>query len=276
VTLASSALWLALATAAAPAQVTLGTWPTNDSRELAPELIELDIGSYRHKGYGELSRRRAITARHGSTLTVDLRRLTLSRDAVKRAYRRCSFAIDCDEPSVRRLRPALETKSGKRATPSEIARFVSGYIVSKNLARGLDLPSTTAVRREGDCTEHAMLTVALARLAGYPARVIFGLALVEDFKTSSKTAFGHAWAEIHDGRRWSLLDAALMPGAPPAAKYGKHAAACVAYIPVQIVDKEGPEFPGTGGFHPTLIRSVGVSSRPIRNAGVCSPLVVEE
>ncbi len=55
----------------------------------------------------------------------------------------------------------------------------------------------------GDCTEHAILFVALARAAGVPAREVGGLVYADD----DVPTFGwHAWAEIHDGRHWIAMD----------------------------------------------------------------------
>jgi hypothetical protein len=57
--------------------------------------------------------------------------------------------------------------------------------------------------KAGDCTEHSLLFVALARSAGVPAREVGGLAFVG----GSKPLFGwHAWAEIHDGKQWVTVD----------------------------------------------------------------------
>ena len=56
--------------------------------------------------------------------------------------------------------------------------------------------------RTGDCTEHSVLLVALARALGYPARVVVGM--VSD---GSVFAF-HMWAEVGiDG--WVPFDPAL-------------------------------------------------------------------
>jgi hypothetical protein len=42
-------------------------------------------------------------------------------------------------------------------------------------------------------------------LVGWPARVVLGVVLVP--QESTVRAFGHAWTEIHDGRRWQRADA---------------------------------------------------------------------
>lgn len=55
----------------------------------------------------------------------------------------------------------------------------------------------------GDCTEHSVLFVALARAAGIPARVAVGIAYWK-----AGNGFGwHAWAEVGDGRGgWYSVD----------------------------------------------------------------------
>jgi len=57
-------------------------------------------------------------------------------------------------------------------------------------------------KREGDCTEYAVLFAALARAAGIPARVNIGLVYFD-----GRFMF-HAWNEVYVGR-WVPIDAAL-------------------------------------------------------------------
>ena len=76
-----------------------------------------------------------------------------------------------------------------------------------NLRQTYAANASTAVRildnRAGDCSEHALLLVALARAAGIPAREVGGLAYPGD----EPPLFGwHAWTEIHDGSQWVSVD----------------------------------------------------------------------
>lgn len=67
----------------------------------------------------------------------------------------------------------------------------------------LSVPSALEVldQRRGDCNEHAVLYVALARALQIPARIAIGLAWSEDLQ-----AFGyHAWPEVYAGQ-WMALD----------------------------------------------------------------------
>lgn len=98
------------------------------------------------------------------------------------------------------------TKGKKNALDAALAveAFVSGYIDDKNLSVGYASALEVAKSRQGDCTEHAVLTAALCRAAGIPARVIMGIVYAKD-----DIFMGHAWTEAYIGDKWIGLDAAL-------------------------------------------------------------------
>ena len=56
----------------------------------------------------------------------------------------------------------------------------------------------------GDCTDLALVAVAVARAAGLPARFVNGW-LVERSMIVDADLF-HDWAEVYDGARWHVLD----------------------------------------------------------------------
>jgi transglutaminase-like putative cysteine protease len=146
-------------------------------------------------------------------------------------HRAASFLLDIDDPAVAALRSEVVKRSGASPSTEDVTSFVSGWITKKNLGRVLDNASTVATRREGDCTEHAVLLAAVARLFGKPSRVVMGLALVR--LEGRIMALGHAWAEIHDGGRWRIADAAA-PSVP----------APLRYLPLGALADEGPGFAG--------------------------------
>ncbi len=152
----------------------------------------------------------------------------VSHDPLVAQDSRPSFVIDYDEPSVQALRAEVVRLCGPSPTPDQLARFVSRYIERKDLLRAFDLASQVARRREGDCTEHAVLLTALARLFGFPARVVTGMAIVAAGGTVE--AVGHAWVEVHLSGRWQLADAAIP------AEVGAR------YLPMEVMDDEGPAF----------------------------------
>lgn len=117
-----------------------------------------------------------------------------------------TFVIDYDDPRVLALRD--EYRSGFPGAPSAatLAQFVSGRMQASS-DQPFALASRTATLLRGDCTEHAVLTVALARSVGLPAQLAFGVAILPT--EQGYAAVGHAWALVREGDRWVMSDAAL-------------------------------------------------------------------
>ena len=90
-----------------------------------------------------------------------------------------------------------------------VEEFVSGYIENKNLSVGYASALEVLKSRQGDCTEHALLSVALCRAAGIPARVATGLVYAENFIGQMNIFGGHAWTEVYIGGKWTGIDAAM-------------------------------------------------------------------
>ena len=92
-----------------------------------------------------------------------------------------------------------------------IEAFVADYIDNKDLSVGYASAVEVARSKQGDCSEHAVLTAALCRAVGIPAQVVTGIAYVEDW--SGLQGFGgHAWVQAFIGRKtgkWIGLDAAF-------------------------------------------------------------------
>ncbi|HEU4781034.1 MAG TPA: transglutaminase-like domain-containing protein, partial [Steroidobacteraceae bacterium] len=146
------------------------------------------------------------------------------RSAGTRTWLEPTFVIDFTEPEFEPLRKELEARATK-PTRQQLVEYVASLIEASD-ERDWDLASVVAHRRKGDCSEHAVLTAALARLLGIPARVVVGVALVSDEKNHG--AFGHAWAEIFEDGKWKVADAALL---------GQQGA--VRYLPVGLIEDEG-------------------------------------
>ncbi len=143
-----------------------------------------------------------------------------------------TFVVDYDETAVRELLPAINDRFGENPTIAELKQFVYEHIDDKTYARAFDLPSRVAATRQGDCTEHAILLVALARAYDMPARMVSGSMIIETAATD--LAFGHAWAEVHTGGRWQIFDATL-PDADDMV-IGLH------YLPISTLVDEGPGY----------------------------------
>ena len=92
---------------------------------------------------------------------------------------------------------------------SKIEAFVADYVEDKNLSVGYASAVEVASSKQGDCTEHAVLTAALCRAVGIPSQVVTGLAYVEEWSTVVNGFGGHAWAQAYVGDKWVGIDAAF-------------------------------------------------------------------
>jgi transglutaminase-like putative cysteine protease len=111
---------------------------------------------------------------------------------------------------------------------NDLAEFVDSFIITKDLLREYDPASVVARRREGDCSEHAVLLAALGRSFGFATRVVHGVVIIDAIEHVA--AEGHAWVEWSDGPVWLPADAALPAGLHPI------------YVPLQILKDESPAY----------------------------------
>lgn len=85
--------------------------------------------------------------------------------------------------------------------------FVYHLIADKTLGIPI-VPAAQVYRiKRGDCTEHTVLTVALLRKLGVPARAVVGMYLSEEFLGKRDVFVYHMWAEAYWKGRWRLVDA---------------------------------------------------------------------
>lgn len=160
-------------------------------------------------------------------LVVDLERSGVL-GAEEPAAPQPSFVLDYDQDAVVLLAANLREGSSSVPSDAELIAFVR-ETVEPTSGRGFDIASQVATYRVGDCTEHAVLTAALARAVGLPAHVIFGTVIARSGPDVG--AFGHAWAEVHRDGAWTIVDATPIAGAQP-----------LAYLPEGRLTNEGPGY----------------------------------
>lgn len=118
-------------------------------------------------------------------------------------YVACDHRVSCDDPGVRReAERVVAGHAGGRARIRALVKAVDVLLDDTGAANASDA-ATILLHRRGDCTEHTLLFVAMARAVGLPAREVGGLV----WCGPGSKAFGwHAWAEVHDGERWIQVD----------------------------------------------------------------------
>lgn len=114
--------------------------------------------------------------------------------------------VQVEAPAVQQLKrqAAIEGKdAGQQAFALE--KFVHETIEEKNFSQGFLSAAEVAQWKTGDCTEHAVLLMALLRAQGIPSRGALGLVYV-DYGDKQGFAY-HMWTEAWIGDRWLPLDA---------------------------------------------------------------------
>ena len=123
------------------------------------------------------------------------------------AYLKGGFHLDLDDPRLTQLLDRCSAAGDSRSTRC-LERLVARYIQNKSLAYGFAGLEEVLSNREGDCTEHALLLVALLRKTGIPSRIAYGLIMTE------AGFIGHAWVELYGEGRWHWLDPSFPGGRP--------------------------------------------------------------
>ena len=132
-------------------------------------------------------------------------------------FKTANLMIDSEDALIRQLAQNAGKGSKNIIELSEkLFLFVRRYLIHKNFKIGFATATETAKKREGDCTEHAVLLAAMGRAMGIPTRVASGIAYLENFKGKKNVMGFHMWTEFYLKGKWMRLDSAL-------GKIGTHA-----------------------------------------------------
>ena len=121
-------------------------------------------------------------------------------------YLRSNPLVTSNDLNVVRLaRKAVGTATDPWQKAQAITRWVANNIKNKNFETSFAPADEVARTLQGDCTEHGVLTAAMCRAEGIPARVVVGLVYA-----SQLGGFGyHMWNEVYVNRRWVAVDSAF-------------------------------------------------------------------
>jgi transglutaminase-like putative cysteine protease len=172
--------------------------------------------------------------RYGDHVVLELTGYPVIEGRFRKRYERDSFVVDFKDEPLASLVERARSELPAPLTIQSLERFADAAIVGKTRTRGFDIASVVASRSEGDCTEHAVLLAALARGLDRPARIVIGVVIVDTGEEFH--AYGHAWAEIYTGDTWLRADATRIAG------QAQHAGARLHYLPLAIIEDEGPGY----------------------------------
>ena len=161
----------------------------------APGALDLAGGRQQQRGD-------TLTIRRETAVTLAGRYRLPARDSSLVRWLTPAPLIQSDDP---RIQAQARLIIGREQDPARAARRLAAW-VRTHVERRATAAVPSAVRvletRVGDCNEHAVLFVALARAAGLPARTVAGLLRVD------RRFYYHAWAEVYLGD-WVAVDPML-------------------------------------------------------------------
>lgn len=96
----------------------------------------------------------------------------------------------------------LENEVNSWRAAEKLCRWVYASINDKKMSGGFASSLTVLQSLSGDCTEHTVLFIALARAAGIPARICSGIVFAKD------AFYYHFWPEVYVGK-WIQMDPTL-------------------------------------------------------------------
>ena len=156
-----------------------------DVRVLRMRLEGVDLSGFQLTGVNQTYADGVIEIRDPQDLRPTL------RDPEASQYLKSEAFIESDDSEImNEAQTALAKITGQRARAERLVRHVNGLLEKKPT---VSLPSAREVLRTkvGDCNEHTILYVALARAAGIPARIATGVALTRG------AFYYHAWPEVY-------------------------------------------------------------------------------
>ena len=114
-----------------------------------------------------------------------------------------SAYIQADHPDIRaKTEEILENEVNSWRAAEKLCRWVYAAINDKKMSGGFASSLTALQSLAGDCTEHTVLFIALARAAGIPARICSGIVFAKD------AFYYHFWPEVYVGQ-WVQMDPTL-------------------------------------------------------------------
>ncbi len=119
-------------------------------------------------------------------------------------YLKSSLAIESASPEIQRqAKKILGSETDAYQATKKIVAWVNSHM-KKEYGASADRATDVLHQMRGDCTEHSLLSVALLRAAGIPARRIDGVVYMNN-GDNGPALYWHEWVEAFVGA-WTQLD----------------------------------------------------------------------
>jgi hypothetical protein len=123
-------------------------------------------------------------------------------------YLKATLAVESEAPEiVAKAREIAGAETDAYAAAKKVVAWVGAHM-KKEYGASADRATDVLRQMRGDCTEHALLSVALLRALGIPARRVDGVVYVTS-GDSVPALYWHEWVEAYVGSVWTQLDPTL-------------------------------------------------------------------
>ena len=125
------------------------------------------------------------------------------KDSELQAFLSATAFVEVSHPDIRaKAMEILDGEVNSWRASKKLCKWVYKSITEKKLTGGFNSSLKTLESRSGDCTEHTVLLIAMARSVGIPARICSGLVFSKD------AFYYHFWPEVYVGT-WVQMDPSL-------------------------------------------------------------------
>jgi transglutaminase-like putative cysteine protease len=120
-------------------------------------------------------------------------------------YLKATLAVESEAPEiVAKAREIAGAETDAYAAARKVVAWV-GTHMKKEYGASADRATDVLRQMTGDCTEHSLLSVALLRALGIPARRVDGVVYVQT-GDGVPALYWHEWVEAFVGKSWTQLD----------------------------------------------------------------------
>ena len=120
-------------------------------------------------------------------------------------YLKANLAVESEAPEiVAKARAIAGDETDAYAAALKVVAWVNRNM-KKDYGANADRATDVLRQMRGDCTEHSLLTVALLRALGIPARRVDGV-VYNQSGDGVAALYWHEWVEAYVGSTWTQLD----------------------------------------------------------------------
>ena len=131
--------------------------------------------------------------------------------AAKKAMNSSEYLQSKDSKVIELARKAIGDAADAVQAARSIEAFVQKYLKKQPTSLTCEKATEALAKKQGDCTEFAVLTAAMCRAVGIPARTVCGVLYAKEFGDRKDVFVPHMWVEVFDGATWFGLDATGEP-----------------------------------------------------------------